>query len=245
MINSFRSETLKLRSLRGTWVGAGMAGALAAVIGYAQVQSALSEHRPVPRLAQIALAPVQALWFVVVTVAIVASAGEFQRRTIRTTMLLTPRRGELLLSKSMAAAAFGAITVAGGMVLATAAGLIGAAASGTSVGLGGIVDVGHIAAAVALGAMWSVFATALGVLTRSTAVAIAAVLLWRFVGEGLLPVVLSPHGEAVTRWMPSGAANALIGGAGLPTVTAALALAGFVGVVCALAGTLLTVQDPV
>jgi hypothetical protein len=47
-------------------------------------------------------------------------------------------------------------------------------------------------------------------LTRNTAIALVALLLWRFVLEGILPAITNqPH---LTRWMPSRAADALLSG---------------------------------
>jgi ABC-2 type transport system permease protein len=245
MINAFRSEVLKLRSLRSTWVVAAVAAALSAVIGVAQVRVAVDAGDAIPSLSRIAMGPVQALWFLVVVTAIVVNAGEFQHGTIRTTALLTPDRRRLLVSKSLASAGFGAVTVAAGIVLAAAAGLITARAGGTAVTFGGAAGTGHLGAAVGLGAVWSVLATALGILTRSTAIAVAAVLLWRFVGEGLLPVLASPHGDSVSRWTPTGAGRALMGGPGLSVATAALVVVAFVGLICSLATVLFTRKDPV
>jgi ABC-2 type transport system permease protein len=245
MINSLRSELLKLRSLRSTWVVAAVAAALSVVIGVAQVRVAIAAGDAVPALSQIALGPVQALWFLVVVTAILVSAGEFQHRTIRTTALLTPNRCRVLVSKSLTSAAFGAVTVAAGTVLATLAGLVTAMLAGSTVRLGALADAGHLGAAIALGAVWSVLATALGIMTRSTALAVTAVLLWRFVGEGLLPVVLSPHGEAISRWTPTGAGRALVGAPGLPAALAALVVAAFVGLMCTVAGLHFTRHDPV
>jgi ABC-2 type transport system permease protein len=244
MINSLRSELLKLRSLRSTWIVAAAAAAVSAVIGVAQVRSAIDGGTPIPSLSRLALGPAEALWFLVVVTAIVVSAGEFQHHTIRATMLLTPNRRRLLVSKSLASAGFGAVVVAAGSVVSLLAGFVAATSSGSSVSFGGPVDAGHVGAAVALGALWSVLATALGILARSTAIAIAAVLLWRFVGEGLLPVLFSPHGDTISHWTPTGAGRALVGGAGLPAATAALVVVAFVGMLCALATASFMRNDP-
>ncbi|UQX86865.1 ABC transporter permease [Jatrophihabitans telluris] len=245
MINSLRSELLKLRSLRGTWVVAAVAAILSTIIGVALVRTAIHDRTPIPAWSEVAMGPVQALWFLVVVTAIVVSAGEFQHRTIRTTALLTPSRRRLLLSKSLASAAFGATTLLAGTGLATLSGFVTARLAGSTMPLGRLADVGHLVAAVALGALWSVLATALGILTRNTAVAITAVLLWRFVGEGLLPVVLSPHGDAVARWTPTGAGRALVGETGLPAGTAALVVGAFVAAACTAAALHFTRHDPV
>src|SRR4029078_8433563 len=68
--------------------------------------------------------------------------------------------------------------------------------------------IGTIAASAAIGALWATLAVGLGLLTRSTAFALVALLLWRFVLEGILPVITQqPH---LTQWMPSRAADALL-----------------------------------
>lgn len=46
----------------------------------------------------------------------------------------------------------------------------------------------HVAAGVPLGAVWALVAAALGALTRSTAVALTTVRLWRFVAEQVIPL---------------------------------------------------------
>lgn len=245
MKNSLHAEALKLRTLRSTWVVAAVAAILSAVIGVVQPSVAGTDGARVP-LAHVGLGPAQSLWFLVVGIAIVASAGEFQHRTIRTTVLLTPRRREILVAKSLVSGAFGVVIVAAGIAIAMLAAAITAATSGVSVEFGAVADWGRIAAAVGLGAMWSVLAAALGVLTRSTAIAITALLLWRFVGEGLLPVLLSGYGrgDSVSRWTPTGAASALVGGSGLPAWAAGLVFAAYAGVMCVAAAVLFTRRDP-
>ncbi|MDT7578665.1 MAG: type transport system permease protein, partial [Pseudonocardiales bacterium] len=111
---------------------------------------------------------------------------------------------------------------------------------------GGPGDWARLVSAIGLGALWSVLATALGVLTRSTAIALTALLLWRFVGEGLLPVVLSGYGvgDRISRWTPTGAGSALLGGSGLPAWGAALVLFGYAGVTCSAAVLVFILRDP-
>jgi ABC-2 type transport system permease protein len=184
------------------------------------------------------------VWFFVIVAAIIASAGEFQHGTIRTTVLLTPRRSELLAIKSLATACFGAMVVAAGIVIAVSAGILTSLIAGLSVSAGSAADVAHLVAAAALGALWSVLATALGMITRSTAIAIAALLLWRFVGEALLPVLFSPHGEQILRWTPTGTARTLIGSAGLPLAAAATVLVGYAVVLCSVAAVQFTRAEP-
>ena len=67
-----------------------------------------TEHTAVS-LTNLATAAAAPLWFLAVVVAVLASAGEFQHRTIQPTLLQTPRRGRLLAAKTLVAAGYGAI----------------------------------------------------------------------------------------------------------------------------------------
>ena len=149
----------------------------------------------------------------------------------------------MLAAKSAVAGAYGGLLVLAGTAAAVAAGLITAAGSGASfTGTG--VSWGHVAGTVAVGAVFAVLATGLGMLTRSTAIAIGAVLLWRFVGEGILPALL--HHDGVTRWTPNGTAGALIGIGDHPLApwAAALLLSGYTAAICGLAAVLFLRRDP-
>jgi ABC-2 type transport system permease protein len=237
-------ESMKLRTLRSTWVLAGVALVLAGVIGTAQVL-AREPGVALPSLARTALSPAQPVWFVVIVLAVLATAGEFQHRTIRTTLLAAPHRVPVGLAKAVVAGALGAALVALAGLVATGTALGTALATGAHLPIGSVPAWGHVAGAVALGALWGVFAAGLGVLTRSTAVALTAVLLWRFVGEGLLPVLL--RRPELSRWTPTGAGAALVGMGGstvLPLAAAVLVLLGWTALVGGLAGWLFVRSDP-
>ena len=236
------TETLKLATLRMAWIVAALAVAVSATIGFAAVRISTDAGEPL-RLTDLAAAPAQAMWFLAIVSAVLASAGEFQHRTIRTTLLAAPHRGRLLAAKSAVAGAYGGLLVLLGTAGAVVAGVVTAAGSGASLTEGGAAW-GHLAGTVAVGALFAVLATGLGVLTRSTAAAIAAVLLWRFVGEGILPAVL--HHDGLTRWTPNGAAGALVGLGAQPLAPAAagLLLAGYTGAISAVAAALFLRRDP-
>jgi ABC-2 type transport system permease protein len=236
------TETLKLATLRMTWIVAALSVAVSATIGFAAVRISTDAGEPL-RLTELAAAPAQAMWFLAIVSAVLASAGEFQHRTIRTTLLAAPHRGRLLGAKSAVAGAYGGLLVLLGSAGAVVAGVITAAASGVSF-TGGSASWGHLAGTVAAGALFAVFATGLGMLTRSTAAAIGAVLLWRFVGEGILPAVL--HHDGLTRWTPNGAAGALAGLGAHPLApsAAALLLSGYAAAVCGVAAILFLRRDP-
>jgi ABC-2 type transport system permease protein len=238
------AEYLKLRSLRSTAVAAAVVTAASAVVGVAQVLEP-TPGAAVPTLAEVALAPAQLAWLVVVVLAVLAGAGEFQHSTIRTTLLSCPRRVPVLLAKTAVAGTAGAVLVALGTLAAGLAAIVAAVLSGKPLGAGGVAAWAPVAGAVAVGAVWGALATGLGLLTRSSATSIAVVLLWRFVGEGVLPVVTRDPG--LVRWTPTGAANALVGLGGdtLPVAAAAALLATYAALVCGTAAALFVRRDPV
>jgi hypothetical protein len=84
-----------------------------------------------------------------------------------------------------------------------------------------------IAGTAIIGALWAVLAAALGMLTRSTAIALVALLLWRFVLEGIIPSVIT-HPN-LRPWLPSGTADALLFGRAdlLPPLGGALIFASY------------------
>jgi ABC-type transport system involved in multi-copper enzyme maturation permease subunit len=205
MTDLLHAELLKLRTLRLTWVLSAMGLALAATTGV--VGARLADGAVTAR--EVVLAPAQPVWFVVIVLAVLATAGEFQHHTVRTTLLAAPQRGRVLAAKAAVSAAFGAGLVATGCITALAAATAARAVARGALPSWSAGAVGALVAASAVGAVWAVVACGLGALTRSTAAALVGLLLWRFVGEGLLPIVTRSPG--IGRWTPSGAADAVLG----------------------------------
>ena len=203
----FRAEGLKLRSVPLPRLMLILAALGAGFIAFVVVHTANAGHTTVSahNLVTAVAAP---LWFLAVVVAVVASAGEFQHRTIQPTLLQIPHRGRLLLAKTLVAAAYGGIITLLGTLSAIVVGLISTRITGTPTGPLHPQLVGTIAASAAIGALWAILAVGFGLLTRSTAIALVTLLLWRFVLEGILPVITQhPH---LAQWMPSRAADALL-----------------------------------
>lgn len=136
---------------------------------------------------------------VVMVMAAVAVTGDYRYGTIRVTFMVQPHRAVALLAKTV--------------VVALAAALIGLATSFGTWGLIALLAPGADLALVTperwravagVGAVFAVgaaFAVAVGVLLRHAAAAIALVLIWVLVAEGLvslIPVV----GERIWRWLP-------------------------------------------
>ena len=236
------SEALKLRTIRLFWIVVAVTIGLSGTIGFAASKISAGQGDPLSP-ASVAAAPAQASWFLGIVLAVVASAGEFQHRTIRTTLLASPRRSWVLVAKSLVSSACGATLVALGALTAVTAAWVTNVVLGESFAGGGSASWWHVLGTVAVGAVWSTMAVGIGVLTRSIAIAIAAVLLWRFVGEGVVPVV---GGDEIGQWTPTSLADSVIGIGSSPVTpgAAGLALAAYTVAVCGLAAILFLKRDP-
>ena len=95
-----------------------------------------------------------------------------------------------------------------------------------------------------LAALYGVLGAGLGLLLRNTAAALGLALMWAFVVEGILPVLI--HAPGVVRWLPEATANAVLHGASatattLPAAAALAVLAGY-AVVLATGGAIVTTR---
>ena len=242
-MKSSLSELRKLTTLRLPWVLLSVAVLLSAVVGAVNVH----ELGDVARVsyADVGLAATQPAWFLLVVAAVLAAAGEFQHKTVVTTLLATPNRVSVLAWKAAVATGFGIVLTTIAIATSVASGAVMAAVDGLTVRGGDTEQWWAVAGAVVVGGLWAVMASALGLLTRSTAVALTAVLLWKFVLEGLVPVVLRHPG--FSDWMPSGAAAAVVGahGDGPSPALGALVLVGYALATCVAAGVSFVSRDPV
>jgi ABC-2 type transport system permease protein len=209
MNDLLRAESLKLRTLLLPRLMLLLAALGAGFIMFAVVQIANDAHIVVSAT-DLATAAAQPLWFLVVVVAVLATAGEFQHRTIHSTLLQVPRRGRLLAAKTVVAAAYGATITLIGTLCAIAVGLVSLKLKGMPLASVDVDMLAKIAESVTIGALLAVLAAGLGMLARSATVALVALLLWRFVLEGILPAA-TRHPD-LARWLPSRAADALLFG---------------------------------
>jgi hypothetical protein len=236
------TEYRKLSTLRSSWWVLALVPIIAAAVAAVGVHLAPPTDRLVVTAAAEGIA--ETAWFLVTVVAILASAGEFQHRTIVTTLLASPRRTEVLTAKAVIIAAYGAIVTALGIGAAVLSSFLTGRIDTVNVRLGTPGGWAGLAGAVLVGALFAILASALGMLTRSTAVALATLLLWRFVAEGILPVVTRHPG--VADWTPSGAAKAVVHPMHerLSVAGGGVILLGYVALVTAAAAWTFRHQDP-
>ena len=153
-------------------------------------------------------------------------SGEFRHRTIVPSLLVTPGRIEMVVAKTVAAAAGGA-AIGLAAVIAAALGTAGVLlATGTSV----TVDLGPVAAAwagtVGAAAIGSWLGLGVGGILRNQALAVGAVLLVLLVVEPLISSLAPDLGP----WLSSSLANAIADPAeATPNLSTAVAVYGAYG----------------
>jgi ABC-2 type transport system permease protein len=237
-----QTETRKLSTLRLPWA------ALAAAAVLPGALSALFVHEFADRIRisvpGLVAGVAQPAWFVVIVVAVLAAASEFQHGTVVTTLLTTPRRIQVLASKSAVSAGYGIVLTAVAAVATVAGAALMAAIEDVPLVLGTGTELRGGLGAVVLGGLWAVVACSLGLLTRSTALALTTVLIWKFVLEGIVPVVFRNPG--IGDWLPSGAANAAIGAgrADMSALTGLVVIVGYAAVLAVLAALSFVRRDP-
>jgi ABC-2 type transport system permease protein len=241
-MNDIRSEIRKLTTLLLPRVVLAVAALLGSALGALNVHALAGDQRVA--LPDLGVGIAEPAWFLVVVVAVLAAAAEFQHHTVVTTLLGNPRRPSVLVSKAAASAGYGVVLTAISAVAAVAGGAVTAAVEDLPLHLGTASELAGVLGAVALGGLWAVVATSLGLLTRSTALALTTVLLWKFVLEGIVPVVL--RNPELSQWMPSDAGAAVIGapGAEMSALLGAVVVVGYAAAFAALAGVTFMRRDP-
>ncbi len=190
-----RTEWLKVASTRAPRAIVAALLALTALItplAIAEIGGSDATSRADAREA-LAIGPGFITALVLLLLGALASAGEFQHRTVITTYLITPRRGRVLWAKVFAHAVLGAVVAGLGVAISFPIVLVMAAGDHIDVGDGTYLA-GLALAIIAVGALSSILGVAAGSILRSPTTAIVVILVWtlmveRFFG-GLVPPVL-------------------------------------------------------
>lgn len=175
---------------------------------------------------------------------ILAVTGEIRHGTITQTLLVTPRRSDVVTAKLVAMGVAGLVFggVASLVTLAVAWPWLAAKDVGVSLFSDdvGLVMLAGIAGTVLFG----IIGVGVGAIVRSQVPAIVGALVWQFVLESLLVALL----PAVGRWLPGGAARGLSGetlssGSLLPVWVAGLVLVAYGVVFAAIGAQILARRD--
>jgi ABC-2 type transport system permease protein len=205
------SEILKLRTTRALWVVLGVVVVLSAGL---PILMAFFAARPevedltAASMYDIARAAVQPSGAAVLLLGMLATAGEFRHRTVLLSRLAEPNTSRLLLAKLLAVGLLGMLigltvdllSVLSGAVVLTQGDLA------FQPGSHGVPLV-LVVTPLLIGA-FGAFGVAIGTLLRSPTLAVGGTLVWAFVIEGVLPLVLGA--PELTDRLPSGAFKVVV-----------------------------------
>jgi ABC-2 type transport system permease protein len=199
-----RSEFRKLSSVRSPWLllGAGPLIVVAGITGL--IQSGGNVHDPAEQgraLAHVGLAALFTLLF-----GIMAVAGEYRHAAITDTFLSCPARGRVVAVKL---AAYGLVGAAAGLVSSAVAIAVTAAwwaAKGGSLHLSAGDTWLTLGGGLAANVAFAVIGVGVGALIRNFVAAVAVVLAWIALVEGIVGQIAGP---GLARWLPLYASEAL------------------------------------
>lgn len=159
--------------------------------------------------------PISVVSVVVLVLANLGLAGEFQHKTITHTFLITPRRSTVVGAKLVTYALVGAAFAALAVVVTLLIVMPWLAAEDVAVPIADAAVAGEMAGIVISTGIYGILGVGLGALVRNQTAAVAVALVWVMGIEGLLMSVLQTLepglGDAVGQWLPGGAAAALSG----------------------------------
>lgn len=249
MRNAIRAEVVKLRTTRMVY---GLLAGMLPLVVLSVVSSILTAgHRGSgPPLStevgtRAVLSAAGSGVILVLVLGILVMAGEFRHNTATGTFLATPRRDRVVVAKFLVCAMVGAVfaLVATAMTLAIALPWLAARSDARAPTGGDLLVV--FGGALLASAIYGALGVSVGALVRNQVAAVLGALSFSFIAEGLL-ISLLPR---VGKWLPGGAANALVSAATprgglLPIWAAALVLLGY-AVVLALLGARFVVRRDV
>lgn len=247
MRRHLRAEWAKLTSLRAVAVLAA-AGLLFSVLNAVATVALAGRRGSAPLgdpgvLAHVLRAGGVANW-VVLLLAITVTAGEYQYRTITTSLLVTPRRHRLVAAKLVVLSIVGGLYAGASLLGSLAVALPAIAGRGIDVPWTDPAVAGVAVGVVATGVLHGAAGVAIGALARHTTLAAVGAIAWLVVAENIAGTVI---GWRVVRYLPGQTAAAAAGvgdGRLLPMAAGGALFAGYVVVAAGLAG-LLTVRRDV
>jgi len=221
MIVAIRTELLKVRSTRLWWVMlalmvvtvAGLTALLAVVLDTTASDDPGADAGPVLAIAVVYSMAVGFGYVFTLIMGTLSVTGEFRYQTLTPTYLSEPRRGVVVAGKTvgqfLTGIVFGVVTVA--VAVAVGAGLLTILGNGTGLG-DGSVERSLLLSPIALG-LWAVIGVGLGALIRNQVAAIVVIIVFNQIVDPILRLALAAlGGEAVEKFLPTSAAEAMAGG---------------------------------
>jgi ABC-type transport system involved in multi-copper enzyme maturation permease subunit len=204
------SEVRKLRATRSSSLAVIASLALTALLAVATVLLAGKQgNSPLTQstVDEAIRAPGQILGFAMLLVGVLSAAGEYRHHTVVPTLLAEPRRARMVAGKVVAVSAFAAAAalLTAALFAAVSVPLLITSDAPTQNLYG--IPLGVLTLVVAA-AGYGVVGVALGLLLRNQTAALVVALIWQFVIEGVLPVVLQAPG--LGKYLPGGAASSML-----------------------------------
>jgi ABC-2 type transport system permease protein len=218
MKNAVRSELLKMRSTPGVWVCFGLAFPLTALLMWAVFAQAggspghtylfvhtLNEKR------ELLGAGYFGITFLAPVLGVICITSEYRHKTITSTLVLTPKRGQVLAAKIVVTAWWCLLMGLLSLVVVVAAGLpwnaaLGGITTHVTDQLGAVVP-GLLVATILLG----LFGLGFGTLVKNQVAGILLVIGGTFILEPLLVLLARGIFHYDLNWLPSSAAASLAG----------------------------------
>jgi ABC-2 type transport system permease protein len=240
MTRLLRAELTKLRTTR---VVCGLATGIAGFAALTAIAGVTSAGGPgnlplsagsLSYLVYLVHGPQSMLSGVALLLGILIMAGEFRHKTITQTVLATPDRGRVVAAKLLAAMVVGVTLAVVAVVAVLGVALPWLAAQHVPLGLDRDLGLAVVGLVVSAG-LYGPLGVAIGALVRNQLAALVGAIAWMLVIEGLLLDLL--HAPTLGRWLPGGAATALVspGGEQLPMWGGGLLLATYAVVLAAIA----------
>jgi hypothetical protein len=215
-----RAEVRKLTTTR-VWLGL-MAGGLALVALYVVViaftagntsggENALPALSSPASVRMVYGVPFEIGYLMPLIMGIMIICSEFRHRTITSTFLAAPRRGQVLVAKTVVAGLAGLVTGAVFTAFAVGLGAAVIAARGYPVLLTSD-DIPRMIVLMVLGlGVWCVFGLGFGALLKNQIAAIVTAIALVTIVQGLLTLLLGwIHLEGVAQYLPSNASRAIV-----------------------------------
>jgi ABC-2 type transport system permease protein len=206
MRDLLRSEIVKLRSVRTTWVltTAAIVYPAMGMIGAATARDGQRPSLDVQTVADALKGGGQVAVVAALLLGILASVGEYRHGTIVPALLVTPQRVRLLVSKGLTAAALGAVIGVGTCVVAVGSAAWYLVANGADLATPADGDIAVTVGGVILAAsLYGALGVAVGAVVRQQTAAVAGALFWVLLVENVLPIVV--RRPELRQWLPGGA----------------------------------------
>jgi ABC-2 type transport system permease protein len=251
-VNLFRSELVKLRTIRTPYLLLLLSALLSGIAAAAFVGSGAVDSEELDRALSLGQGASFGTTFAAV-VGILAVTNEYRHGTVMTTFLAAPRRVRVLLSKLGAAAVVGAVFAVVCLTVTALVALPWLSARGESLPLDGqaLEAVGRVLVAFVLTA---IIGAAVGAIIQSQVGALVGWFVWLLVVESLFSVLssllLTDVGEPdpLTPYLPGSSLSGIVGGEGSEYVLdagwAILLASGYALALSVLGAVSMTRRDP-